>query len=480
MSRREAPVVGVVMGSRLRLAGDGGRRAGAGRVRRRRTRSTSSRRTGCRSEMLAYGEQAADRGLRVIIAGAGGAAHLPGMLASVTPLPVIGVPVPLAHLDGMDSLLSIVQMPAGVPVATVSIGGARNAGLLAVRILGASDDRLRLRMTGSRRSSRVVRPPRARLCGSRSSNPGMGQRAEPSGDLPPLGGLSSWCGSSPGCARSNVTTARWIARSVRPGRCAQELELAVALSDLVYGLYERRLEGRPRPRADAPPRRRHPRRQPALGRGPTARPPRRPPAGADKIHDLLELVRARSTSRSSRCGCCPPTTSPAPRGRARAAAADHRADRDRPRRHGALARPTGGGARPAARRHARGAEGSARRRRRRRRPARQHRRRLRRPARDHRRRPALLASTAPRGHVPGRARRGARRRAHRRAPLHPRSARPRPRHPYVGGAAPVRLPALAERALGVLLLRGVLAGLPPGRLPARAAGLRRPRAPLRA
>ena len=90
-------------------------------------------------DMLAYGEQAADRGLRVLVAGAGGAAHLPGMLASVTALPVIGVPVPLAHLDGMDSLLSIVQMPAGVPVATVSIGGARNAGLLAARILGSGE-----------------------------------------------------------------------------------------------------------------------------------------------------------------------------------------------------------------------------------------------------------------------------------------------------------------------------------------------------
>ncbi|MGC5629571.1 5-(carboxyamino)imidazole ribonucleotide mutase [Georgenia sp. Z1344] len=90
-------------------------------------------------EMLEYGRAAARRGLRVIVAGAGGAAHLPGMLAAVTPLPVIGVPVPLAHLDGMDSLLSIVQMPAGVPVATVSIGGARNAGLLAARILGAGE-----------------------------------------------------------------------------------------------------------------------------------------------------------------------------------------------------------------------------------------------------------------------------------------------------------------------------------------------------
>ncbi len=90
-------------------------------------------------EMIDYGRGAAARGLRVIIAGAGGAAHLPGMIASVTPLPVIGVPVALKHLDGMDSLLSIVQMPAGVPVATVSVGGARNAGLLAARILGAGE-----------------------------------------------------------------------------------------------------------------------------------------------------------------------------------------------------------------------------------------------------------------------------------------------------------------------------------------------------
>ena len=97
--------------------------------------------------MLDWASAAAGRGLRVIIAGAGGAAHLPGMVASMTPLPVIGVPVPLKHLDGMDSLLSIVQMPAGVPVATVSIGGARNAGLLAVRILAASDEDLRARMS---------------------------------------------------------------------------------------------------------------------------------------------------------------------------------------------------------------------------------------------------------------------------------------------------------------------------------------------
>jgi 5-(carboxyamino)imidazole ribonucleotide mutase len=96
--------------------------------------------------MIEYAQTAASRGLRAIIAGAGGAAHLPGMVASATPLPVIGVPVPLRYLDGMDSLLSIVQMPAGVPVATVSIGGARNAGLLAVRILAASDEALRAKM----------------------------------------------------------------------------------------------------------------------------------------------------------------------------------------------------------------------------------------------------------------------------------------------------------------------------------------------
>ena len=96
--------------------------------------------------MFDYARGAADRGIEVIIAGAGGAAHLPGMVAAATPLPVIGVPVPLARLDGLDSLLSIVQMPAGVPVATVSIGGARNAGLLAVRILGSSDPQLRARI----------------------------------------------------------------------------------------------------------------------------------------------------------------------------------------------------------------------------------------------------------------------------------------------------------------------------------------------
>jgi len=101
--------------------------------------------------MADYAQQAAGRGLKVIIAGAGGAAHLPGMVAALTPLPVIGVPVPLKYLDGMDSLLSIVQMPAGVPVATVSIGGARNAGLLAVRILATADEQLAARMVSFQR-----------------------------------------------------------------------------------------------------------------------------------------------------------------------------------------------------------------------------------------------------------------------------------------------------------------------------------------
>ncbi|MFL6108168.1 MAG: 5-(carboxyamino)imidazole ribonucleotide mutase [Marmoricola sp.] len=107
-------------------------------------------------EMISYGREAAGRGIGVIVAGAGGAAHLPGMLAAVTPLPVIGVPVPLKYLDGMDSLLSIVQMPAGVPVATVAVGNARNAGLLAVRILAAGDPALQARMVEFQESLRTV------------------------------------------------------------------------------------------------------------------------------------------------------------------------------------------------------------------------------------------------------------------------------------------------------------------------------------
>ena len=104
--------------------------------------------------MLDYGRTAAGRGLRVVIAGAGGAAHLPGMVASVTTLPVVGVPVPLKYFDGLDSLLSIVQMPAGIPVATVSVGGARNAGLLAVRILAAGDPGLTERLVRFQQSLR--------------------------------------------------------------------------------------------------------------------------------------------------------------------------------------------------------------------------------------------------------------------------------------------------------------------------------------
>ena len=123
-------------------------------------------------EMLAYGRDAAGRGLQVIIAGAGGAAHLPGMLAAVTPLPVIGVPVPLKYLDGMDSLLSIVQMPAGVPVATVAVGNARNAGLLAVRILAAGNPDLQQKMTDFQAELRDSAPrPRARRSRDAAAKP---------------------------------------------------------------------------------------------------------------------------------------------------------------------------------------------------------------------------------------------------------------------------------------------------------------------
>ncbi|HEY2641591.1 MAG TPA: 5-(carboxyamino)imidazole ribonucleotide mutase [Streptosporangiaceae bacterium] len=108
------------------------------------------------ADMIGYGQAAAGRGLKVLIAGAGGAAHLPGMLASVTTLPVIGVPVPLKHLDGLDSLLSIVQMPAGIPVATVAVGGARNAGLLAVRILAVEDPGLAQRMAAFQAELRLA------------------------------------------------------------------------------------------------------------------------------------------------------------------------------------------------------------------------------------------------------------------------------------------------------------------------------------
>lgn len=141
----EAPLVGVIMGSDSDLsvmedAVDVLTEFGIAHE----VRIVSAHRTP--EVMVTYARSAADRGVRVIIAGAGGAAHLPGMTASMTALPVIGVPVPLAHLDGMDSLLSIVQMPKGIPVATVAVGNATNAGLLAVRILAASDPDLRARM----------------------------------------------------------------------------------------------------------------------------------------------------------------------------------------------------------------------------------------------------------------------------------------------------------------------------------------------
>ena len=142
---RSRPAVGLIMGSQsdwttMRHAAETLKALGVPFE----ARIVSAHRTPKR--MMAYASKARARGLKVIIAGAGGAAHLPGMVASLTPLPVIGVPVPLERLDGLDSLLSIVQMPAGVPVATVSIGGARNAGLLAVRILGAGDPQLRAKV----------------------------------------------------------------------------------------------------------------------------------------------------------------------------------------------------------------------------------------------------------------------------------------------------------------------------------------------
>lgn len=145
MAAEAAPLVGVIMGS------DSDYRVMADAVAMLRefniaheVQVVSAHRTP--EVMYSYAKSAADRGLRVIIAGAGGAAHLPGMVASLTTLPVIGVPVPLATLDGMDSLLSIVQMPGGIPVATVSIGGAKNAGILAARIIGATDLQVRAQL----------------------------------------------------------------------------------------------------------------------------------------------------------------------------------------------------------------------------------------------------------------------------------------------------------------------------------------------
>ena len=203
--------------------------------------------------MLDWGRAAVGRGLEVVVAGAGGAAHLPGMLAAVTPLPVVGVPVPLAHLDGMDSLLSIVQMPAGVPVATVSIGGARNAGLLAARILGVADLALRERMTafpgrpqGVGAGEGCGRARRQWASGVPASDV-RGPRRTPSGDRPPgrsrrphaAWPCSGW--SPPTCWRGAPRTAAWRSRSGWPAdgppRCSRVL-LGVSLA-LVTGGRER-------------------------------------------------------------------------------------------------------------------------------------------------------------------------------------------------------------------------------------------------
>ena len=157
------PLVGIVMGSDsnlpiLRPAAEALNEFGIPHE----VRVVSAHRTP--HAMVDYGTGAEARGLRVLIAGAGGAAHLPGMLAACTPLPVIGVPVPLAHLSGLDSLLSIVQMPSGVPVATVAIGAGRNAGLLAARILGSADDRVRAAVVGGQeRLAAVARDGDARV-----------------------------------------------------------------------------------------------------------------------------------------------------------------------------------------------------------------------------------------------------------------------------------------------------------------------------
>ncbi len=168
MSASGDPLVGVVMGSDSDLPTmRGAAEAVAEFDVACEVRVVSAHRTPF--DMLDYARTAAERGLRVIVAGAGGAAHLPGMLAAATPLPVIGVPVPLRHLDGLDSLLSIVQMPAGVPVACVSVAGARNAGLLAVRILAASDPVLRGAM--ERFQEELAKTARAKDAAVRAENP---------------------------------------------------------------------------------------------------------------------------------------------------------------------------------------------------------------------------------------------------------------------------------------------------------------------
>jgi 5-(carboxyamino)imidazole ribonucleotide mutase len=178
---RMQPLVGVIMGSRSdwETMGHAARTLEEMGVPHE-VRVVSAHRTP--DLLFEYASTARARGLEVIIAGAGGAAHLPGMLASVTPLPVIGVPVPLAHLDGLDSLLSIVQMPAGVPVATVAVGAARNAGLLAVRILAAADPALRARMAGFQEALRdAAQEKGAALRARLSASSGQGQDERPAG-----------------------------------------------------------------------------------------------------------------------------------------------------------------------------------------------------------------------------------------------------------------------------------------------------------
>jgi len=168
-----APLVGIVMGSDSDLPVMKAAAEALGELDvSHEVRVVSAHRTP--DDMLAYGHAAAERGLRVIVAGAGGAAHLPGMLAAVTPLPVIGVPVRTSALDGMDSLLSIVQMPRGVPVATVAIDGARNAGLLAARILALGDEALTARVMAAQRAmADVARAADARVSGGGAAPPGV-------------------------------------------------------------------------------------------------------------------------------------------------------------------------------------------------------------------------------------------------------------------------------------------------------------------
>ena len=217
--------------------------------------------------MIDYGRTAADRGLAVIIAGAGGAAHLPGMLAAVTPLPVIGVPVPLKYLDGMDSLLSIVQMPAGVPVATVAIGNARNAGLLAVRILAAGDQDLRRRMVEFQDQLRQAAE--AKGAGRPRRRPGGADLAGQGDPVRPFG------------------------RRTRPG------------------LHGDQRPGRAEDQPDQPGRRRPPGTDVAATRGPSPRPPS-PDGPVGAVPGVAQQTRRRTARRAGASG----VGGPVPEGRA--------------------------------------------------------------------------------------------------------------------------------------------------------------------